>query len=190
MGHQRAPENRSRCLPLARDGGRVVPAEPELIVVRRITLVLVFAALMASCSDSRPTVETPPGPPPGPKLVSGTAHLVVRGDLAADIALSFSASDSQYNLPPAGFALFFRDGAQHILSIGGSASPGARSTEAAHLVVTFAIQGVVVTSQHGECRVTITTAEAHGISGTFTCTNLDAGKKRLLDADGTFSARA
>ena len=120
----------------------------------------------------------------------GEASVQVAGDLEAEFS-SPLAAPTAYAPPPGGFALRWVKGSEGV-GIAGLTFTGTRPTSSALSIVITIDTGAATAffrSMKDECDVTIDTAKANEIAGSFTCTGLkSADGTATIDASGRFSA--
>jgi hypothetical protein len=158
----------------------------------------------ASPSPSFPTETASPltGPtgivpsivPPGgaDNLTAGSVSFQMDGDAELETTLRTLITGIAAP-PPAGFAIVWsREGTDATtLGIGGGSFVGTRSTSTA-LTLTIAAEASsgfsTWISSAGECQVTIDTAQADRMTGSFTCDDLRSNNGRSVDVSGRFEA--
>lgn len=157
---------------------------------RSLGAALASAVLLVGCGgdeDGTAVVDGEGDQPPG-RLAGGEASLEVSGDLDAALRLQLRP-DSVYSAPPGGMSLSYDDDAGSFLGIGGETAPGEQPTSL-QLVLTITVEGEsVFVSEGGECTVDVERADATGVEGSFSCTDL-ANETASIDAAGTFTASA
>jgi len=120
----------------------------------------------------------------------GEASVQVAGDLEAEFS-SPLAAPTAYAPPPGGFALRWVKGSEGV-GIAGLTFTGTRPTSSALSIVITIDTGAATAffrSMKDECDVTIDTAKANEVAGSFTCTGLkSADGTANVDASGRFSA--
>jgi hypothetical protein len=184
---------------------------------RRLLAVGVVLASLTGCSGSEasstpnsggapPVLPTgsgslnpgnlPTGVPGGTgTLTNATASLEVNGDLQASIGFADVYGATVYAPPPVSTLVvgFVGSKPSEVLAIGGRADVGATQTSAT-LGLNFVVEtpdGGVATflSTQGECTVTIETAEATHVAGTFECSDISTADGRYtVGATGSFDA--
>jgi hypothetical protein len=126
----------------------------------------------------------------------GAASVVVTGGANATVGFEGMASPTVWSLPPGSIALEWTGPSGQFLALSGPAFTSRMQTSPS-LSLSFSVHGIVsgssvpltFTSTNGECFVTITSAFATHMSGTFDCSNLpDASGGVVVGATGTFSA--
>ena len=127
-------------------------------------------------------------------VTSGSATVVLSGDLTGTEQLLMLAPPALYSAPPGSFAVVWTDGAQ-TLGITGMSFEGTRDTSdtlSLTIEVRNGAEATVLTSTAGECSVVVDTALEDMVSGTFDCTRLAgttaAGDALTVGATGTFTA--
>ncbi len=175
------------------------------------TLLVVVALVGSACSKKSPSPQasipggviggvpgsplgsggTLPSGPPGAtaNVTTGKASLQVSGTMSGTLDFP-RLSEGIYAAPPGGMALNWSDSNSDLFGIAGPSFTGSRPT-ASGLTLTITLKEPhgfeMFTSSAGECTITIDTAEANRISGSFYCTGLK-NKKDTIRATGTFEA--
>ena len=130
----------------------------------------------------------------GDASFAGQAAVNLTGDVRTSKVLPELAS-SVYGPPPAAMAIVWtaRGADATTLGIGGLTFRGTRPT-AATLTLTLSVTNEgrfsSFASSAGECSITIGVASAAELSGAFTCSDLVGADGEVVDATGSFSARA
>ena len=123
-------------------------------------------------------------------VTQGMASVQVAGDLETEFSAPL-AVPTAYAPPPGGFALRWVKASQGV-EIAGLAFTGTRPTSPALSIVITVDTGeatVSFRSMKDECNVTIDTANANQLAGSFACTGLkSADGSATVDASGRFSA--
>ena len=139
-------------------------------------------------SPGQPPISSP-GAATG-NISKGEASVQVAGDLEAEFS-SPLAAPTAYAPPPGGFALRWVKGSEGV-GIVGLTFTGTRPTSSALSIVIRIDTGAATAffrSMKDECDVTIDTADANKVAGSFTCTGLkSADGTATIDASGRFSA--
>jgi hypothetical protein len=148
--------------------------------------------------DQSPTPTSPVSPTPtgspGPEspLDTGTATLVLSGDLSMDVPFATIATPAVWAPPPAPMDITWNGPATEELRLSGT-SFVSRAATSPDRALSFTVTGpdgpVVFSSTAGECAVTITPALPDNMGGIFTCSLLtDAEGVTTVEARGVFSA--
>lgn len=120
----------------------------------------------------------------------GEASVQVAGDLEAEFT-SELASPVIYSPPPGALALRWVEGSNGV-GITGPTFTGTRLTSAGLALTVSLASGsrtAVFASVSDECTITIDTAEANSIAGSFACSGLTSSDgTATVDASGRFSA--
>ncbi len=125
---------------------------------------------------------------------SGAAQVTVSGGVTASLDLP-TMSSGVFSPPPGGMALVWNDNSGEALGLGGQSFTGSAKTTTT-LVLTFGVMSTGAsgfeqfTSSKGECTVTIDTAEAGNVAGSFQCSGVMGSNGTAADASGTFEASA
>ena len=168
-----------------------------------IALLVFLAGATTACNGGGDAGSTPssqtlsPGEPPTSaggtatgNVSRGMASAQVAGDLEAEFSAPLDAPTA-YAPPPGGFALRFVKGSQEV-DIVGSTFTGTRPTSPALSIIITVDTGEATAffrSMKDECTVTIDTANANQVAGSFTCTGLKSVDGSVtVDASGRFSA--
>ena len=141
-----------------------------------------------------PSSSLPPSSSPGitGSVTHGSAAVTLSGAGSGNLTMSKLSSPALWSVPPGSMALLWSGPSQEALGLGGASFVGQQSTSGAlSLSFTAPVNGTTTafTSTHGECIITITTAEATSVAGSYQCTgvpNTDASI--MVNAQGTFSA--
>ncbi len=134
-----------------------------------------------------------PGIPTG-SFSSGEAKVSVSGGVTASLDLP-TMSSGVFSPPPGGMALVWNDNSGEALGLGGQSFTGSAKTTTT-LVLTFGVMSSGAssfeqfTSSQGECTITIDTAEAGKVAGSFQCSGVMGSNGTAADASGTFEATA
>lgn len=157
--------------------------------------VIVLALFAAACSNDdegtgavspTPTATTTPSPAATTNVKSGSATAEVSGAESFTVEVALSASDSQFNPPPAGFAFVFKDDNDNLITVGGEAFSGSRKTAGTlALGLVFNREGKVIahTDTTGGCELTMK-QDGKTVTGTFDCAQVEDGR---YAAKGTFT---
>jgi hypothetical protein len=164
-----------------------------------VSAAIAVAASSCSGGGSGPSPSPTPSLSPSPSELSssspsvapetfteGRASAQVAGDVEAEFTARL-ATPALSGPPPSSFALRWSRGDDSI----GMAGPAFRGTEPTSNTLSFVIVagGTMFRSLAGECQVTIDTATARRLSGSFTCNGLKSQNGTLtVDASGRFSA--
>lgn len=168
-----------------------------------IALLVCLAGAATACNGGGEAGSTPggqsrsPGQPPTSSagaatgtVSKGEASVQVAGDLETEFSAPLAAPTA-YAPPPGGFALRWMKATQGV-GIAGLTFTGTRPTSPAlSIVITVDTGGATAffRSMKDECDVTIDTANANEVAGSFTCTGLkSADGSATVDASGRFSA--
>jgi hypothetical protein len=137
----------------------------------------------------------PPGPPTSTGHVNGgTASFRITGDLRFQRTLDQMVSRA-YEPPPGTLALAWTagEGNATTFGLGGTSFEGTMTTSPT-LTLSLVAQtpnGIeAFRSLNGECRVTIDTATATKVAGSFRCSDLSSPSGRIVNATGSFQAEA
>jgi hypothetical protein len=169
-----------------------------------IALLVCLAGTATACNGGAEVGPTPNGgqtlspgqlPTSSPGAATGNvskgeASVQVAGDLEAEFS-SPLAPPTAYAPPPGGFALRWVKGSEGV-GIVGLTFTGTRPTSSALFIVITVGAGDATEffrTMKDECSVTIDTADANEVAGSFTCTGLkSADGTATIDASGRFSA--
>ena len=126
-------------------------------------------------------------------VTSGSATIELAGDLRGTVQLAMLGPPALYSPPPGSTAVVWTDGAQSMGITGMSFEDERRTSDtlSLRLEVRDGAKAVVLTSSAGECTITVDTATAGSLAGTFDCADLPArtaGDELSVDAAGTFTA--
>ncbi len=142
----------------------------------------------------QPSVSPTPTGSPGPEspLETGTASLVLTGDLTMDVPFASIAVPAVWAPPPAPMDITWNATTAQTLRLSGT-SFVSRAATSADRVLSFTVNGpdgpAEFSSTAGECAVTITPALPDNMGGLFTCGLLtDAEGAITVEARGVFSA--
>ncbi len=171
--------------------------------MKRLAIVAVAALAMASSACTQDSSEAGSSSSPGQSLSPGQLPTsspgiatgnVTRGQASAQVAggveAEFTApleTPTVYAPPPSSFALRWSSMADSI-GIAGRTFTGTEPTSNTLSLVIVA-NGTFFRSLDGECQVTIDTAKAHQLAGSFTCSGLKNQDGTLtVNVSGRFSA--
>ena len=125
---------------------------------------------------------------------TGTATVQLSGDLTGSLQLLMLGPPALYSPPPGSTAVTWTDGVQSI-GITGASFTGEQPTSdtlALSLQVRNGAETVLMNSTAGECGISVETAAAGSLAGSFSCADLPgttaAGGALSVDASGTFTA--
>ncbi len=141
---------------------------------------------------SGPTGALPsPGSGDG-TLSTGRVDLQISGDVRLDATLTNLLS-GVVSPPPGGFAVVWTAGGMDAttVGIGGGATVGTHPTSPSLVLSLVAPSAGGLhswTSTEGECEVTIATAAAARLTGSFTCRDLASTDGAVVDVSATFQA--
>jgi hypothetical protein len=171
----------------------------------------IVALAAAGCDDDAPAGPTPsstgeprslapgtlPTSSPGAAtgtVTSGSATIELDGDLSGRVRLQTLGPPALYSAPPGSIGVVWTDGRQS-MGITGPSFEGQRTTSntlTLRLEIRNGPEAAVLTSAAGECTLTVDTAVASSLAGTFACADLAAptatGDALSVDATGTFTA--
>lgn len=141
-----------------------------------------------------PNGSLPPTSSPGitGSVTQGSAAVNLSGASSGSLTLSNLSSPALWSAPPGSMALLWSGPSQQTFGLGGASFSGQQSTSAAlSLSFTAPVSGTATafTSTRGECIITITTAEATSVAGSYQCTGVPNDDASIMvNAQGTFSA--
>jgi hypothetical protein len=134
--------------------------------------------------------STSPGAGTG-NISNGQITEDVSGDIHAQATLTELLS-AVYSPPPGGMALVWTAGGANptTVGLGGTSFVGTRPTSPTLVLSLVAIGNTSAsfTSTNGECSITVDSAGAANIAGSFACAGLHTSSGATVDVSGTFRA--
>ncbi len=170
--------------------------------MKRIALAAIAGAALLAASCAGAAEVSPASPTGGPgalpttspgaatgTLSTGRLSLQMRGDVEHEATLT-NLVTAVYAPPPSGFTIVWAAGVTTV-GMSGATFAGTEPTSPA-LMLSISVpsddESETFLSSAGECSVTIDTADATAIAGSFVCDNLEGGGGHVVEVSGSFEA--